>query len=454
MAHVSEFGDLVIWRAGGAKAAQLAQLPARAQVPLTMSPSTQRLLLAAAWVGTAFVAYSIGQFRTPPAALQSVSAAASASLPASHLAEADRAGGASDRPLDGGHGAAAATLESFTGGQSLEEYLKRILNLDDDIKRTTAFLEVLGTLETPEKIREALDAVARAGRGWGRGVTSREFAMLLQKWTNLDPKGAADYTAALKGRDERNLAMSKVLGIWTRQDSHAALAWAKANGSPAGNDPGEQRREDFDGNYAVAIVAAQLARTDVDRALALASEDGNSRSSVRLTDTLVAELFRQHGEEAARQAVLALPESKLRDAMLGEHADRMAKTDGRGAAQFAASLPSGLGRSRALSEAIAEWSDDDPVAAGNFLNSLPPSSDSDSARERYARNVFDKDPAGALSWAATITDERERLEITERFVRSWVKRDAENAKAWVLQSPYSAETKQRFLTPESSRGRN
>jgi hypothetical protein len=420
---------------------------------MNSSPTSSRLLLAAAWIGTAALAYAIGSLRqsagTPvapaSAPLQSGAAAGQTAISSGSID--------SERPLDGGHGAASRTLAEITGDQPLGDYLKRVLALDDDIKRTSAFLELLETLKTPEDIRAALDIVAKSGRGWGRGAASREFSMLLQKWTAFDPKGAADYAAKSSGREERYMATSAVLKAWTRQDLEGALAWARTNGVPAADGP-ESQRGGSDGNYALAMIASQIARTDVDRALAIAAEDGDSRTSTRLDDTLVAEFFKQHGEEAARAAIMAMPQSKLRDAMLGEYADRLAKTNGPGAAQWAASLPAGLGRSRALSEAIAGWSDDDPAAAGNFLNSIPPSADSDSARERYARNVFDKDPVGALSWAATITDPRERQNTTEALVRSWVRRDTETAKQWVMQSAFSDETKQRLLTPDNSRGRN
>jgi hypothetical protein len=418
---------------------------------MNSSPAKQRLLLAAGWIGTAFIAYSIGSFHSPPSAPMAATAASETNGASGF--DPSVLGLASERPLDGAHGSSTRTLSEVLGTQPLNEYLKRILTLEDDIKRTSAFLEVLETLKTPEQIREALEAVAKSGRGWGRGVSSREFSMLLQKWTGLDPKGAAEYAVKANGRDERFVAMSNVLRTWTRQDPNSALAWAQANGVHASNDPNTQQRAEGDGNYAVAMVVSQLARTDVDLALRVASADGDSRSATRLADTLANELYRQHGEEAARTAIMAMPESKLRDAMIGEHADRLADTDSPGAAQWASTLPNGPGRSRALAEAIDEWANDDPSAAGNFLNNLPPSADSDAARERFARNVLDKDPVGALSWANTITDTRERQETTERLVRSWVRRDAETAKNWVMQGPFSDETKQRLLTPDT-RGRN
>ena len=421
---------------------------------MNSTPSTQRLLLAGAWIGTAVIAYSIGHLSLTPGA---VAPGAEAWRGNGAVAPGtDRDGGAvgDQRPLDGARGLATRALETITGGQPLGDYLKRILALDDEIKRTTAFLEVLETLKTPEEIRAALDAVAKSGKGWGHGVASREFSMLLQKWTAFDPKGAAAYAANTKGREERYLATSAVLRTWMRQDLESALVWARANGAPPANDGGAQKEGTTDGNYALAMIVSQLAHTDLDRALTLASEDGNSRVATRLADNLAGELFKQRGEEVAREAILAMPESRLRDAMIGEHADRMAKTDGAGAAQFAAALPPGPARSRALAEAVAGWADDDPAAAGTFLNTLPPSSDSDAARERFARQVIDQDPLGALSWAATITDERERQDTTEKLIRSWVRRDGESAKKWVLQSAFSEETKQRLLTPDKPKGRN
>ena len=422
---------------------------------MNTSPSSQRFLLIGAWIGTAVLAYSLGHLGAPSALpVQSDAAGATGSksvAPSNGFATGENAAG--ERPLDGGHGLTGTSLDSIIGNQPLGDYLKRILTLDDDIKRTTAFMQILETLKTVEEIQAALDAVAKSGRGWGRGVASREFSMLLQKWTTIDPKGAAEYAVKATGREERYMATSAVLKTWMRSDLEGALAWARTNGVPPAGDPNTQQRGEGDGNYAVAMIAAQIARTDVSRALAIAGEDANSRTTTRLTDTLVEELFKQHGEPAARDAILAMPESKLRDSMIGEHADRLAKTDGIGAAQFAASLPPGNARSRALSEAISGWADDDPAAAGNFLNTLPPSADSDGARERFARQVLTKDPVGALSWAGTISNPQERQDTTEKLIQSWLKSDGETAKTWVLQSPLTEEAKQRLLAP-AGRGRN
>lgn len=420
--------------------------------------SQQRILIAAAWIGTAFAAYSIGSFRSTPdpsiaSAPSSGKTSPSAAFGAAPSAGGDALGG---RPFEAGHNASGRTLSEIVNGQSLEDYLKRVLSLDDEIKRTSAFLELLETLNTPEDLQLALAAVAQSGRGSGRGMSSREYSMLLQKWTTLDPRGAAEYATKVESRDGRYLSMSKVLRTWTGMDATTALAWAQSNGIEPTDDPALRERRIAEGNYAVSMVVAQLSHTDIHRAVEVAGADGNTRASTRLADDLAGELFKQLGEEAARDAILAMPGSKLRDSMIGEHADRLAKTDSPGAARWAATLPSGGGRSRALAEAIAEWADDDAAAAGNFLNGLPPSSDSDAARERFARNVFDQDPVGALSWAASITDAGDRQQTSERLVRSWIRKDAGSAKNWVQQSTLPDEVKQRYLAPGAAdvRGRN
>lgn len=424
---------------------------------MNLTPSQQRLLIATAWVGTAFAAYSVGSLHSTPAA-----ADGKTTLPAAGTAAAigggtgpERMLGGGGRPFEEAHDAGGRSLNEIVNGQPLEEYLQRVLALEDEIKRASAFLELLGALNTPEDIQMALDTIGKSGRGWGRGASSREYSMLLQKWTLVDPRGAAEYASKIPNRDGRAQAMNNVLRTWTRQDTSTALAWAQANGVPAGNTPEEKQRAAAEGNYAVAMVVNQLAATNLDLALSVAAADGDTRASTRLADDLANELYKQRGEQGAREGILAMPQSKLRDAMIGEHADQLAKIDSPGAAQWAATLPFGGGRSRALAEAIAEWAENDPGAAGTFLNTLPPSSDSDAARERFARNVFDKDPMGALSWAATITDPGDRQQTSERLVRSWIRRDAESARLWVQQSPFPEEIKQRMLAPPSNhRGRN
>ncbi|HEX5176978.1 MAG TPA: hypothetical protein VFV83_08115 [Chthoniobacteraceae bacterium] len=322
----------------------------------------------------------------------------------------------------------------LTAGRPIEEWLKDLLAQDDEIIRTTGFLRLLETLKTSEEVRAIIDVVTSVPRR-GRGSRGRELGMLLQKWTEIDPKAAIEYASAANGNDERRGATSIVLRAWTRLRADEALAWARENGK------GENAQE---GNWAIAAVVTQLARSDIDRAIDVASQQEVSRARGRTMDTLVSELIAQRGGEAARLAVADLPASTFRDALTAELAGRLADANGAQTAKWVLSLPPGDGRTKALAEVVNEWAEDDAVATGNFLSRFPISPETDPSRERYAWNVLRADPEAALAWAGTISQEAQRTRAIESLVRSWMRRDAPAARDWVAQSSLPPQLKTRL----------
>lgn len=257
--------------------------------------------------------------------------------------------------------------------------------------------------------------------------------MLLEKWTKVDPKAAIAYASnGNRGNDDRGSSSSIVLRAWARTSPDEALAWAEANGK--GNNP-------QDGNWALTSVLQQLARTNVDRALEVASTQVLSRARGRMMETLVGELVGQRGEDAARTAILALPAGSFRDNMTAQIAGRLANSDGPGTAEWVMTLPPGEARSRALAEVVNQWTEDDPTAAGTFLTRLPVSPETDSSRERYAFNVLRADPEGALAWANTISNDEQRNRAIENLIRGWMRRDADGARTYLAQSQLPPEMK-------------
>jgi hypothetical protein len=319
----------------------------------------------------------------------------------------------------------------------MEDWLKRLIKQDDEIVRTTAFLRLLAVLETPEDLRQALEIVAPRGDrpGW-RGFGMREAPMLLQKWTQLDAKGAAAYIES-RNPQERMFASSVVLSTWARINPDEALAYAQANGQSANEQ---------DGNWSMAMVVSQLAKNDVDRALQVATTQDTSRARGRMMDSVLSELVTQRGEDGARSTVMSLPPSAFRDNLTAQLAGRLADKDGFGTAQWVMnSLPAGDVRGKALAETVNRWADDDPVAAGNFLSRLPASPETDPARERYAFEVSRADPEGALAWANTISAQEQRTKAVENLVRAWMRRDKAAAEKWVASSQLPEQVRNQLL---------
>ena len=332
--------------------------------------------------------------------------------------------------------ASESNAASITGGMPLEQWLGRLVKEPDEILRVSTFLRLLETLETPEEIKQAREIVLASSE---RGNNRLELSMLLQKWTQQDPKGALAFAQARQGGD-RGSAMWTVLRTWTRANPEDALAWAQAN--PESTDR-RGRREG--GESMVAITLSQMARNNLDRALQVAgSEEGDGRS--RLAATLASELVAQRGMEAARLAIGNVSAGPFRDQLTAEVAGRLAATDAPAAVAWVMSLPADQGRGQALAEAVSRWAQSDAVAAAEYLQKLPAGSESDPARERYAASVLRQDPEGAMAWAGTITDEQQRQQTMVSLGRDWLRRDATAAQNWIAQSELPQALKDRFAS--------
>ncbi len=405
------------------------------------------------WLTTAVIAYSVGSMSAP----QPKNAAATGGGGVSNASGA-ASGAGSGSALGAGIGSlfgkksGAATTAEITGGMPMGEYLKQLLAQEDEATRMTGFLRLLETLNSPADIEEALKVISDNGeRGRGPMRVSREYGLLLERYTKLDAKAAAAYASDPKrSNEERWIGTGTVLKTWTRLDPEAAIAWAEANGNPP-TDGNNQRGPD--GNWAVASVVGQLARTNIDRAMEVAASQDVSRSRGRMMDTLINELLAQREETGARDALLALPAGTFRDGILAQLAGRLADKDGPGTAQWVLALPPGDGRTKALTQVIGQWTRDDAAAVGKFMNNFPLGAESDPLRETYATSVVRTDPPGALAWAGTITTPETRDRTIQNIVNDWKRRDQTAALAWVAAASLDDNFKATLSAPGGGGGR-
>ncbi len=357
-----------------------------------------------------------------------------------------------------GEGDGQVTVARVTNGQPLDKWMKNLMAQQDDIVRMNGLLRLLDAVRDPEDLKTALGAInLRGDRGFGRGARFTEYSMLLEKWTQLDPKGAIEYVNT-KSREEKWIGTNAVLQTWTRADATAAVTWAQANGKdakeaeggpgatggPGGGPPGFT-------SSPISIVLSQLAHSDIDRALSVAAAETFDRRS-RTLDTLANELVSQRGLDGARTALDGMAAGSLRDGLTAQLAGKFAEKDAPAAAAWAFALPEGDAKSRALSETIGEWAKKDAAAAGAFMAKLPATAEADRSRESYANAVAQKDPQGALAWATTITDKDRQQRAVESVARAWVKQDAPAATAWIAQSTLPDEVKTRIQSPSRGGG--
>lgn len=391
--------------------------------------SRRPLIIATVWLLTAVAAFSLGRVSSLPQVIERVRQNTPTATPAeaASISTATQKDAEDDLSLAGWFGSKASGLAEVTNGRSLEDHVKHLLKQDDEAIRMLGFLRLLEALNDAEQIKSVLDVIGRDGRG---GFRMTEQAMLLQKWAKLAPADAAVYANGQRDWSRFN-GLNAVLKVWVKNSPEEAIAWAEKNGAQQGNDarpgggPGGE-----DGNWAVATLIGSLAKTSLDRALDVAQNQPYSRARGRMADTLVGELIAQRGEEAARDAVLAMTDEQFRAGMARELAQRMANKDPVAAAAWANGLPAGETRERAMAEAIDEWAEKDVVAAGKYLQQLGASPEFDRARQEYAMRVLRTDPEGAMAWTQAITDEQRRSGTTQELLNAWARRDQQAAQSW------------------------
>ena len=422
------------------------------------SPSSRTpLIVGLGWAATAAIAFSIGRLGSSSdtgGTAESGAAATGERARGTGIPAADNSPEAIARrqgQFGMGEDGSPLTVARVTNGQPVGDWMKKLLSQDDNMVRMTGLLRFLEAAKDPADLKAALEAVnLRGDRGsFGRGFV--EYSMILEKWTQLDARGAIEF-AASRNREERWLGTSSVLRTWTRTDPAAAIAWAQENGKAApAEDSAQGGPGGPQGNFALSTVISQLAHTDLDRALGVAATETFDRRS-RAVGTLASELVSQRGLDGAKNAIEGMAASSLKDGLVSEFAERFASKDARAASEWALALPEGEAKSRALAEAVGEWAKKDVAAAGQFLSRLPATAEGDRSRENYAYTVAEKSPETAIAWASAITDEERRLRAVENVARNWVRQDAEAAKAWIAQSPLPDDVKARVQSPSRGPG--
>jgi hypothetical protein len=423
-------------------------------------------VIPAAWLASAALTFGLGRLTSYVDA-----------GPESHTAGSRSSGGKGDSgfgfSMDGLQGAEGGligasgpghTLAELTNGKPVGDWLKQLMKQDDEIVRMTGFLMLLERVNTPDEFKEALAAAGgngRGGRGGMGGGDTREYSMLLQKWTKMDPKAAMAFVEGQQGNGGARMGgMATVLQTWTKSNPQEAIAWAKASAAAAAATAGAEGEGGgggngfgrMGGNWAMTAVIGQLARTDVGQALQLAqSETGNQRGM--LTNTLVNQLITQRGEDGARDAIMGVSDEALRNSMIRQLAGRMANDDPQKALSWVNSLPAGTAKSAALADAVSEWAQQDAAAAATYMTTLPTGPETDAPRARFALSVVRTDPAGAVAWANSITNPETRTNSLTQVVGAWMRTDAPAAQQWVQSSSLPQETKAALLAPQANQGR-
>ena len=419
------------------------------------APNVRRWLVPGAWLATAAVAFSIGRMSSwleepvVPGGSQTNAAGAVS-------ATGGGPGSDSQRPVfsvaPDAENRQVITIGEVTGGQPLEDWLKKLMAQDDDIYRMQHFVRLFEALNSVEDLKAALAVInADGGRGGGRGgMRFTEYSMLLQKLTQLNPKEAVAFASGKEG-GERWMATGTVLRQWTKMEPDAALAWAKENGAQQVGDANDDNRRTE--NWALASVVTQMAKTNLDKALTEAATADFGRGGGRTADALVGELVNQRGADEAKKAALSIPEGGFRNQFIEQLADRLSSSDPKGTMAWVSELPAGESRRRALGEVMPNYLSKDPQGAIELARSLPVSPDNDSARQPVAVYQAKSNLDEAMKTISAMADPGRQQRVVFEIARDLARRDVNTGQQFVLQSPLADETKAQ-LAQQITQARN
>lgn len=287
-----------------------------------------------------------------------------------------------------------------------------------------------------DRLRQA-DLVSRASPGDMprllelAGKNSFAWELLLRRWAQLDPAGAAAWLRPRMAADfessfeEQNKDVEIVFSTWAKTDPAAALANLRASSGAS-----EQI-------IWTNVVLNRLLDEDVAAGVRLGALTGSSSdlNSVYYRPTETDWVKQDPGKAAALLA--GVPQGEFRDRNLLVAINALAKTDLAAAIALQEKYPGLKGgfqgrdpeRRRDFFQA---WAGKDPAGLQAFMSGQAPETDLPLIKEAIARDLGEKDPRAALDWAAANLSGLERTGTTEKILSGLAGKDPEAALAWLV----------------------
>lgn len=264
----------------------------------------------------------------------------------------------------------------------------------------------------------------------------------------LDPKRTADWLTSPSNTRAFYPVVGHILSgtiakEWARQDSDAALAWARTLAD-------QQQAGAFSG------VLGTIAATDPQKAAFLAQtlEHGDARDHI-LGE--IAQSWARHSpEKALAWATTLNPDEKKNTTAIAlkswsethpskaaeyldqqsgtEHLELVAshwsKRDPAEAANWVSAKPASHHRNTALGITLWNWTTQNPEAATAWVQSQPDGATKNHAIAGLAAAAVEFDPLTALEWTQKVSDPSFRDELTRRTFTTWTRREPEIAHKW------------------------
>ena len=298
-------------------------------------------------------------------------------------------------------------------------------------------------------------------------LTAPDYALLVQRWAQLDVTAAARWAAYESPTAQRGAVIYPAIEELARRDPQAALGLAiEVDRIPNSYstlmqlalvrgwyDGGKEGLEDYIYNLGVGPIQQRAMVAFARRAIMRDGPDKIMHWATSLPDQdkkFKIMAFRQIGSELATlqpQAALAWCEAVC-DGPFGNSvrsliAQRWAAQDGYATMAWLEKTPAGTERDWAVEAALRGWMSTRPQEFDAWLNKQ---TQNGSHIERWLTPAVGQYPAflvrdperpeieDALAWASRIEDPQQRWRSLVTVARVWYKRDPEAANAWIEQS--------------------
>ena len=243
------------------------------------------------------------------------------------------------------------------------------------------------------EVQAALRALDDAPRG---ADTERRERELVDRWSELDPAGAAAYAAEVFQQGGSEGIFRRAAQAFARHNPATASAWAAALGAPM------------------------------------------------LRDTALREIYRTWSESdpmAAAASIGLLPIGSAQSIAATLVGSRLAEQNLATALQWVSQL-GGSTQAASMRGAVSKWATSDPSAAAAWISRQTSPALRREGMQLLAQDWVGRDPAGALAYGQSI----ENADLRESFMRSAISRYGRNdplaAAAWIATpeaAPYAAQ---------------
>ena len=330
--------------------------------------------------------------------------------------------------------------------------------MSDPIARAQGFLDFVQGL-APDEFLDAVDAFREGGI---ENEQFGEYRLLLSAWAQVDPYRALNYSSEKTGTP---FARQTILAAWVKNDSAAAISWARENFDIEGDS---ERANP----WLVGVIEG-LASVDSGWATTLLQELPYSRERGQALGAVFEEVA-SHGPEVAKNWVNELTDERLKAGAAARLARTLAAEDPRAAAEWASSLGPEV-MNRAAGEIVDRWANDDlsaarnwvegqPVeviaaagpnlidemihpediaSASNWLSQFEGNPEFDSTIRSFVWNSVREEPATAANWIMKMSDERARNGTFHRILGRWMKKDRAGALDYITNNPVPESIKRR-----------